>query len=87
MDDEEVGVGAGGDISAAGSDDPFGDDFFDYDFRLSASEIVRSRNCLLLMTNGSDFLKVVAIKDCPSLVVLFHSAFPIVDSMNPGFFL
>ena len=37
-----------------------GDDFFDYDFRLSASEIVRSRNCLLLMTNGSDFLKVVA---------------------------
>jgi len=61
VDDMEEGGGGGALAgSAGGGDDPFGDDFLDYDFSLSASEIVRSRKCLVLMTHGSEFLKAIA---------------------------
>ena len=34
--------------------------FMDYDFSLSASEIVRSRECLLIMSQSSEYLKCIA---------------------------
>ena len=52
VDDAEAEEGSGS--------DPFEDDILDYDFSLSAIEIVRSRQCIALIVNSSSFLKTVA---------------------------
>lgn len=59
QDSPRVDDNSTSEASSAAVDD-FDDDFMDYDFSLSATEIVLSRECLRIMNQSSEYLKSVA---------------------------